>query len=988
MAGAPPTPTAPGAGGPLFRDFGSSLNYAYRDELADSDDIGVPFHSAATGGSSHTHSRRPSWDPSADAGVRNESQKWARVELEMAPRRRRASVAPSRSRDASQEAPSLRASPRPSPRPSGEGDLGDGGSSRIVSDTAGLTEADKDEDVPPDDAADVKRVRFDIRDVPKKVFGYLYLPTLAFPISRPGPGAGKELLRSLPAVAIVVLVNMLEAVTFGAILFPKSLPNSEVLVSVGVFLYILSWVCPYTVASSSQPRSCQSQVTSQTAYLLFSGLAGGIGTQIVEIIPSLWTVAAGLAAFSDGALQGPALVSTVLFAYLLGSLMTGAGFMLLGIFRAGFLVTFFPRHVLIGVIGGIGVFLFKTALEVLARIEKLTFGTVPELFQPAKLVVWSMGLITAVVLMLMQTKIRWDGLMAVYYLAVIALFYVVVFATGTSFDTLRAEGWLYDLPPSQGIKNPFPEYYSLINFSAINFDAIASVVPGLFALTFFAILQVPINIPSIGVTLRKDVDMNQELVAHGVSNLIAGLTATVPSYLTYTTSVIFYRSGGGGTRMSTAILAACEFALLFLATEAALYAPTIIVGSINFQMGIILVKEALFDTWSSVNRYEYLTIIVLMAVMVFFDFTIGVAVGIGLACLSFVVWHGRKGAVRAVHGGEDVRSTVVRLEMQRRALEKEAWRIGVVRLEGSLFFGNMSGFEAVVRDVVSGQWRLQFLLCDFSHVAGVDYSFTSMLLKAKRNLGNANVRLITIMRSEKGAKQFERLGVVDAEDGPLSSKNFTTLDSALEWCENEILRARYEAAEARRSASDGLRASVSGDGKHQVAVTVEPESPVVERAPTPIPDLPQPAGLLLEALRQVEPDFSEEAALAVASRFEKVELVDGEVLYSRGEESGKCWLIESGSLSSTVDLDNERGPLVVATFLPGSVVGELEFFAQARRTTTVEALERTVLWALPWAKFEELLWHETLPGSGFMRIALSTSVTRADGYVYQLNVLT
>ena len=43
------------------------------------------------------------------------------------------------------------------------------------------------------------------------------------------------------------------------------------------------------------------------------------------------------------------------------------------------------------------------------------------------------------------------------------------------------------------------------------------------------------------VSLNSDVDTNKELVAHGYSNLFAGLAGTVPNYLVYVNTLLCVR---------------------------------------------------------------------------------------------------------------------------------------------------------------------------------------------------------------------------------------------------------------------------------------------------------------------------------------------------------------------------------------------------------------------------------------------------------------
>ena len=99
-------------------------------------------------------------------------------------------------------------------------------------------------------------------------------------------------------------------------------------------------------------------------------------------------------------------------------------------------------------------------------------------------------------------------------------------------------------------------------------------MPTQLALVFFGILHVPLNVPALGVSLREDnVKLDRELIAHGFSNGIAGLTGTVPNYLTYVNTVLcksrqvfanlVYRVGGG-SRLSGLMLAADTDAIMMV----------------------------------------------------------------------------------------------------------------------------------------------------------------------------------------------------------------------------------------------------------------------------------------------------------------------------------------------------------------------------------------------------------------------------------------
>lgn len=50
----------------------------------------------------------------------------------------------------------------------------------------------------------------------------------------------------------------------------------------------------------------------------------------------------------------------------------------------------------------------------------------------------------------------------------------------------------------------------------------------MFALSFFGIIHVPINVPALAVAVQEDnVNTNRELIAHGLSNALSGFAGSI-----------------------------------------------------------------------------------------------------------------------------------------------------------------------------------------------------------------------------------------------------------------------------------------------------------------------------------------------------------------------------------------------------------------------------------------------------------------------------
>lgn len=62
--------------------------------------------------------------------------------------------------------------------------------------------------------------------------------------------------------------------------------------------------------------------------------------------------------------------------------------------------------------------------------------------------------------------------------------------------------------------------------------AVVATIPTQLALVFFGLLHVPINLPSLAISIGEDnVDTDKELLSHGIANIASGLVGSVPNYL-------------------------------------------------------------------------------------------------------------------------------------------------------------------------------------------------------------------------------------------------------------------------------------------------------------------------------------------------------------------------------------------------------------------------------------------------------------------------
>lgn len=69
---------------------------------------------------------------------------------------------------------------------------------------------------------------------------------------------------------------------------------------------------------------------------------------------------------------------------------------------------------------------------------------------------------------------------------------------------------------------------TVLDFAAVDWAAFLDTIPAMFALTFFGVLHVPINVPALGISTGEDnLNVDRELMAHGVTNALSGFSGSI-----------------------------------------------------------------------------------------------------------------------------------------------------------------------------------------------------------------------------------------------------------------------------------------------------------------------------------------------------------------------------------------------------------------------------------------------------------------------------
>ncbi|TID24571.1 hypothetical protein CANINC_003043 [Pichia inconspicua] len=776
----------------------------------------------------------------------------------------------------------------------------------------------------------------------------------------------------LPSVFLGTLLNVLDGVSYGMIIFPLGEAVFSNLGPTGLSMFYVSTILCQLVFS-----------------LGGSAFKSGVGSEMIEVTPFFHQMATSImvklqSESENGSIDvNKKIITTTIFTYAISSIITGLCFGLLGRCKLGKLVGFFPRHILVGCIGGVGYFLVVTGIEVSSRLEggiSYNIPTLEYLIEPLPFIQWVIPLVLAAILVLIQRVNRNPLVVPAFLVLIFVLFHVLVAVVPTwNLDKARDYGWVFASESSNEKWYAFYEYY---DFKLCDWWLVLHQTPTMLALTFFGVLHVPINVPAFALTTGMDTyDVDRELMAHGVSNFVSGLFGAIPNYLVYTNSVLFFRSGAD-SRLSGVMLAIATTGIMFIGPVLIGYIPVTVVGLLIYLLGYELLKESIWDTFGRLRKFEYATIIIIVITMGAWDFVYGILVGILLACVSFVIEAGRKPVISEIYTGEYARSIVVRHPKQIEFLKDVGNQICVLKLSGSLFFGSIGGLEDKIRAMFElanyKRQPIRYLILDLNDVTTFDFSATEGFKRIRNLLMERNCYFILSSIEDKSCNIVESLkfcGLWETEEHTEKIQMFNTLNSALEWCENKFLE-NYRQIITRPQESIAVNTGNNGYGsispiigtprqvqfikaarKHKLDEMKEQDqilrklNGVTERRVS-MSNMKQPLYLILQVMQGLSKRTEESFWIKLLPYLKRVQFKKGDIIYEKGVHDPTVFMIESGLVDFKIEF-NDLKFSISSSELPLTMFGDIAIVNSNRRIKYM-ANTMTVVWVLDYTSIEKL----------------------------------
>jgi SulP family sulfate permease len=466
-------------------------------------------------------------------------------------------------------------------------------------------------------------------------------------------------------------------------------------------------------------------------------------------------------------------------------------------------------------------------------------------------------------------------------------FYLGLLVSGTSIDEATQMGLLFEGGDSAGW-NPL----NFEIFRIADWGEILGQIGNIAVLAGMTLIALLLSVSAIELSVGRDLNLNRELKGAGIANVLSGLGGGMIGYHALSTTALSGRLGVRG-RLTGIVAGLVCVAALLLGTSLLTLIPKFIFSGILMFLGLDFLYDWVVLGWSRFSKLEYAIVLVIVGVIAITNFLTGVALGLLMMVIMFVVSYSRTKVIRHAYTGADMHSMVVRSVEERRLMAEAGTQIEILELQGFLFFGTANALLQQVRQSLAAlDSPPRFIILDFRLVTGIDSSAALALHKCEQSASEEGAILILTGATDTDLQKLQ-LGGLDLSS--LSIKIMSDLDQGLEWCEDQI-----------------------GISEFAPEVTIH----------TSVEDLLVRSGM------------SESEAKQLAKILEPIEIDADEALFEEGDPAEDLYFILRGRVSIWGEL-SETEPVRLRTLGPGTTVGEIGLYLDATRSANVLADEPT-----------------------------------------------
>ena len=384
---------------------------------------------------------------------------------------------------------------------------------------------------------------------------------------------------------------------------------------------------------------------------------------------------------------------------------------------------------------------------------------------------------------------------------------VTLFVTSLVFHVVRAlapEGmdfsqWSLAIPNSRQSVFTLP---ADLEVSSIDWT-VAAREAGLTALTAFVpnLLGKLLQFSALEALFDMEIDYNVEVQHAGYSQLASVPAGMIPT-VTYLGMIVAHDMGARSF-LPPAMVIGGSTLLVFAGSSIVALVPKAMFSALLFASGLNLLNDNLRSAYKDLQMREFVLVILHIGLTAILGMLAAVVLGMLVSGWMFIMQYSSHSGVLQSATTLLERSKVARTIPEQDILEQYGACVLIIHLHGMIFFGSANSVveevKAHLATLAELQLPLRFLLLDFDRCSAIDSSAVNVLFQTRRQIKDAGLifacastDVLGMLNRGKGKRQqrsevtMARATLEDAEQRQF--EHFTTLDLALEQCENRILQ--------------------------------------------------------------------------------------------------------------------------------------------------------------------------------------------------------
>lgn len=454
-------------------------------------------------------------------------------------------------------------------------------------------------------------------------------------------------------------------------------------------------------------------------------------------------------------------LSTVLFTLAGSTALLGIALIITGKLKIASFVQYLPMPVVGGYLAYIGFYCLEAGLSMMSG------KTIKDPVDWLQLANWDSlllvmpGVLAGIGIFIVLSRCDHVAVLPCSMLAILIIFYGILFAFGISLEEASAAGWVS--PPPEAPRS-IVDIYGFYDFSLTNFSFVDKLIPTWIAMYFVVAFSSSLDVAAIEMALGTSLDHNHELQTVGISNFVSGLTGGFTGSYIFS-QTIFTLRGNLDSRINGVLVFVLELAIVLCPFSIIAYVPKVFFGALQTLIAADLMMEWMWHARHKMLFREFAIVWFTFIVMNVYSLDVGIIMGIVVAGFNFIWSYIAVASVRRV-----VKRSRVERDLRERALLQTV-RLSIVTLEldGFIFFGSsvkmmeevrrhvlVSTSEAAAAHAAAAQTLQSSSLTNFRHSRVVDES--EPLVKQHQYQQN-------ISSTESDENDYEGLTTLDEHNG-------------------------------------------------------------------------------------------------------------------------------------------------------------------------------------------------------------------------------